>query len=449
MLAGSEGPGGIAFDNARLAMFVGSIALALILFDGGLQTELEQLGRPQLRAGLILATLGVVITAAVVAAFCVLALGMSPLQGLLVGSVLSSTDAAAVFSVLRARGVGLSPRLRSLIEFESGSNDPTAVFLTVAVISAAQLEAAEPWRLVLSFLFRMGGGVALGWLAGRVLVWLLNRIDLEYDGLYSVLTLAAVGTMFGAAEAAGTSGFVAVYVAGLTMAGRIFVHHRSIVRFHEGLAWLMQVTMFLVLGLLVYPSHLARGIWPALAISAVLMLVARPAATFPSLIGSGLSWRERHMVAWVGLRGAAPIILATFPLVAGLDTSGVIFNTVFVAVITSVLVQGPTVSLVARRLGIAEPVTEPLRSPIDVDLPRDPTFSVKRLQIEAGSEADGKKLLAIGGPDRPLIVLIRRQGCLFLPTGASPLAAGDELFALGSDESMRALGQVLRKPATP
>ena len=178
------------------------------------------------------------------------------------------------------------------------------------------------------------------------------------------------------------------------------------------------------------------------------MLVARPAATFPSLIGSGLSWRRRHMVARVGLRGqprsSSPPSARRRP-----RHLGVIFNTVFVAVITSVLVQGPTVSLVARRLGIAEPVTEPLRSPIDVDLPRDPTFSVKRLQIEAGSEADGTKLLAIGGPDRPLIVLIRRQGCLFLPTGASPLAAGDELFALGSDESMQALGQILRKPRIP
>lgn len=447
MLAGSEGPGGIAFDNARVAMFIGSLALAVILFDGGLQTDLGQLDRRLFRSGLLLSTAGVIVTAAVVAGFCVLALDMRPVEGLLIGAVLSSTDAAAVFSVLRARGVGLPQRLRALIEFESGSNDPTAVFLTVAVISAAQLEASGPWQLALSFLFRMGGGLALGWLAGRALVWLLNVIDLEHDGLYSVLTLAAVGTTFGLAEAAGTSGFMAVYVAGLTMTGRIFVHRRSITRFHEGLAWLMQVTMFLVLGLLVFPSQLAGELWFALAVSAVLILVARPLAAFLSLIGSGLTLRERHMVSWVGLRGAAPIILATFPMVAGLEASGTIFNMVFVAVITSVLVQGPTVSLVARRLGIAEPQPEFPLTPIDVDIPRDPAIAVKRLQIEPGAEADGKKLLAIGGPDRPLVILIRRQGRLFLPAGTSLLAAGDELYVLGSDESVGALSALVRAPA--
>ncbi|HSM52373.1 MAG TPA: TrkA C-terminal domain-containing protein, partial [Thermoanaerobaculia bacterium] len=182
-------------------------------------------------------------------------------------------------------------------------------------------------------------------------------------------------------------------------------------------------------------------------VSAVLILFARPLAAFLCLLGSRLTLRERHMVSWVGLRGAAPIILATFPMVAGLEASGTIFNMVFVAVITSVLVQGPTVSLVARRLGIAEPRPEFPLTPIEVDIPRDPAIAVKRLPIEPGSEADGKKLLAIGGPDRPLVILIRRQGRLFLPTGASLLAAGDELFVLGSDESVRALSALVRAPA--
>lgn len=446
MLAGSEGPGGIAFDNPRVAMFIGSLALAVILFDGGLQTDIGHLGKPLLRGGLLLSTAGVIVTAAVVAGFCVLALDMRPVEGLLIGAVLSSTDAAAVFSVLRARGVGLSQRLRTLIELESASNDPTAVFLTVAVISAAQLEFAGPGALVLSFVVRMGGGLAIGWLAGRALVWLLNVIDLEHDGLYSVLTLAAVGTTFGLAEAAGTSGFMAVYLAGLTMTGRVFVHRRSIVRFHEGMAWLMQVTMFLVLGLLVFPSRLVAEIWPAFAVSAVLILVARPLAVFVSLLRSGLAARERIMVSWVGLRGAAPIILATFPMVAGLDASGSMFNVVFVAVITSVLLQGPSVSFVARRLGIAEPRPEFPLTPIDVDIPRDPAIAVKRIPVSAGSEADGKKLLAIGGPDRPLVILIRRQGHLFLPTGTSLLAAGDELFVLGSDESILAMRALAAGP---
>jgi len=440
MLAGSEGPGGVAFDDPLTAMFVGSIALALILFDGGLQADIDQMDRSLLRSGILLSTVGVLLTAALVAGFSVLVMGMTPIEGLLLGAVLSSTDAAAVFAVLRGRGLALSQRLRLLIEFESGSNDPTAVFLTVSVISLVQMGPSEPAMLPLLFLYRIVVGGVLGWLAGRATTSLLNGIDLEHDGLYAVLTLAAVGATFGIAEVASTSGFMAVYVAGLTMSRRVFVHRRSILRFHEGLAWLMQVIMFLALGLLVFPSHLIAQAWPALGISAILIFVARPFAVFVSLLGSGLSIRERLMVAWVGLRGAAPIILATFPMVAGVAASDTIFNVVFVAVIMSVLVQGPSVGFVARLLGIAVPFAGDAPMPIDVDIPADIDLGIKRLTIEKGAEADGEKLLSIGGPSRPLVVLIRRQGWLFIPTGNTRLLAEDELYVLGSEESVHEMG---------
>jgi len=446
MLAGSEGLGGIEFDEPRIAMAIGSIALALILFDGGLQTDPKQLTQPLVRSGTLLATAGVGITAAIVAAFATFVLGMSLVEGLLLGAVLSSTDAAAVFSVLRSRGIGLSPHLRRLIEFESGSNDPTAVFLTVSAIAALQSGLVHPALIPLLFIYSLVGGALFGWIAGLALVRLLNWIDFEHDGLYPGLTLAAAGTIFGVAALGQISGFMAVYVAGLAMAGRVFVHKRSLVRFHDGLAWLMQVSMFLVLGLLVFPSHLVAQLWPAIGVSVVLMVVARPLAVFISLIHSGLTVREKMMVSWVGLRGAAPIILATFPMVAGLGVSDAIFNTVFVAVIASVLVQGPSVGFVARRLGIAEPlehVAPPI--PVEIDVPAERGMSIQRLHVDVGSRADGEKLLAIGGPSRPLVVLIRREGWLFIPTGNSRLLPGDELYVLGSAEAVQDMREVVQK----
>lgn len=447
MLAGSEGPGGIGFDNPRTAMFLGSIALALILFDGGLRTELGSLTPRLLRAGMLLSTVGVGVTAVVVASFSVMALGLSPLEGLLLGAVVSSTDAAAVFSVMRSRGIGLPERLQRLIEFESGSNDPTAVFLTVSAVSALAVPTSMDIRLLpLMFVYRMAGAAAIGWLGGLALVRVLNWIDLEYDGLYPVLTLAVAGSLFGLAELTQTSGFMAAYVAGLTMASRTFVHKRSLIRFHEGLGWLMQVAMFLVLGLLVFPSELMPQLGPAVGVSAVLILVARPFATYVALIGSGLGLREKTMVSWVGLRGAAPIILATFPMVAGLDVAHSVFNIVFVVVMMSVLVQGPSVSFVARRLGIAEPPPERTRSPIEIDIPHDLELALRKLTVAPSSAADGHRLLTIGGPERPLVALISRDGWLFIPTGSTRLSAGDQLYVLGSPDSvdeMRGLVEVV------
>ncbi len=447
MLAGSEGPGGIHFENPRTAMFLGSVALGLILFDGGLRTDLGLLTPRLLRTGILLSTVGVSVTAVIVALFSAVVFGLSPLEGLLLGAVVSSTDAAAVFSVLRSRGIGLSERLKHLIEFESGSNDPTAVFLTVSTVSALMTAGDIEARLLpLMFLYRMAGGAALGWLGGLALVRLLNWIDLEHDGLYPVLTLAAAGCLFGVSELAQTSGFMAVYVAGITMAGRTFVHKKSLVRFHEGLAWLMQVTMFLVLGLLVFPSELSEQFGPAIGISAVLILLARPLASFLALVGSGLTTREKVMVSWVGLRGAAPIILATFPMVAGLEISHAIFNIVFVVVIMSVLIQGPSVGPVARWLRVAEPSAQRVPDPIELDVPADLELSLRKLRVAPLSAAEGQKLLTIGGSERPLVTLIRRDGRLFVPTGNTKLAAGDELFVLGSSGSVREMRRVVEEP---
>lgn len=439
VLAGSEGAGGIAFDNPRIAMLVGSVALALILFDGGVQTDLASLTRPAMVRGALLASFGVMLTAAIVGGFAVLFLGMPLLEGLLLGAILSSTDAAAVFSVLRARRMAIPRHLRTLIEFESASNDPTAVFLTVTLIALLQGGAADGALIPLAFVYRLGAGAAIGYAAGRLLVALLNRIDLEHDGLYPVLTLAVLGVLFGVAEAARTSGFMAVYVAGLVLAGAVFVHRRSLIRFHEGMAWLMQITMFLLLGLLVFPSQLGAHALSGLAISAVLILVARPVAVLLCLLGSEYTLPERLLISWVGLRGAAPIILATFPMVAGLSASNSLFNIVFFAVVLSVLVQGPTAGLVARVLGLAEPQESVERAPIEVDVDAAGGMKLAKALVEAASVADGERLLSIGGPRYPLVFLLRRGERYYMPTGNTVLLAGDELHLVGSPESVAAM----------
>jgi len=369
----------------------------------------------------------------------VLVLDMPLVDGLLLGAILSSTDAAAVFSVLRSRSVGLPPRLRTLIEFESASNDPTAVFLTVMLIAIATGDAPAGAFVPLAFVLKLVGGGALGWFAGLGIVRVLNRIDLEHDGLYPVLTLAAAGVVFGVAEVVGASGFMAVYLAGLAMTGRVFAHRRSLLRFHEGVAWLMQIVMFLILGLLVFPSRLLDYALPGLVTSAVLMFVARPLAVMPLLIGSDFSVRERLLVAWVGLRGAAPIILSTFPLVAGLETAGPIFNTVFFAVVFSVLIQGPSAGAIARLLGVDVPLKRAERLPIEIDADAAMGMTISRLSVAPGSFADGSHLLDIGGPSMPLAILMRRQGWYFIPTGTTVLAGGDELHVLGTAEMIEAV----------
>lgn len=443
MLAGSEGPGGIPFDRPVIAVLIGSAALCFILFDGGLQTDLKNLDRDVATRGAILATIGVFLTAGIVGAFAVFVLDMPLVEGLLLGAILSSTDAAAVFSVLRSRSVGLHPRLRTLLEFESASNDPTAVFATVTLISLAQGMELSPALVPLSFLYRLAGGLLVGWLAGGLLVRLLNRIELEHDGLYPVLTLASIGVVFGIAEIIGTSGFMAAYLMGLSMAGRVFIHKRSLGRFHEGMSWLMQIAMFLLLGLLVFPSEILSRADSGLAIAAVLVFVARPAAVFLCMIGSKFTMRERVMLSWVGLRGAAPIILATFPLVAGLDSTGTIFNTVFFVVAFSVIVQGPTAGLLARWLGIEQPGQETPQMAVELDSAAMTGMSIASLTIGHGSRAHGRHLVDVGGPDQPLVVLVKRQGWHFIPTGGTVLLEGDDLEVLGTPEMIESMREIV------
>lgn len=445
MLAGSDGIGGIHFDDPSLAQALGIVALSYILFAGGLSTDWASV-RPVLAQGGLLATLGVFITAALAGGFATFVGGFTPLEGLLLGSIISSTDAAAVFSVLRSRKVSLRGNLKPLLELESGSNDPMAVLLTLACISLLQHPGETAGGLVPMMLVQLVLGAGLGYLLGRGMILLINHIRLEYEGLYPVLSLAMVLLIYGLSTIVQANGFLAVYVAGIVMGNHSFIHKRSLIRFHDGLAWLMQISMFLVLGLLVYPSKIAGVAGTGLVVTAFLMLAARPAAVFLTLIGSGMPHRERLMVAWVGLRGAVPIILATFPLLAGIAQAEMMFDIVFFVVLASALLQGTSIPQVARWLGVDAPMARVPVYPIECEPGGRVPCDLVDVEIRPDSAAAGKQLVELGLPEGALVVLINRGEEFIIPTGGTILNPGDRLLFLAAAAQLAQARAIIEAP---
>jgi len=438
VLAGSEGIGGIAFDDPNTTQFIGIAALALILFSGGLDTRWSSV-RPVLGAGLALSTVAVAFTAGVVGVVAMLLLGLPPLKGLLLGAIVSSTDAAAVFSVMRSRGIGLSKRLRRVLEFESGSNDPMAVFMTIGLLTLIMVPGTTLLDLVPMFFVQMAVGAVVGVALGHLAALVINRLDLAYDGLYPVFTVALALVVYGGTDLLGGNGFLAVYLAGMSMATHDFVHKRSILRFHDGVGWIMQITMFVALGLLVFPSDLIGVALPGLLIALVLVFVARPLGVFATLWWSSLSRREIAMISWVGLRGAVPVVLATYPMVFGLDDADLIFNVVFFAVGVSVLLQSPLIPYVARKLGVDEPVTQVTRYPLELEQTTTLDSDMVEVRVPAGSVAVGRKILELGLPEQALVVLIGRGGRFIVPRGATTIEAGDTLLLLSDKPGLDAV----------
>lgn len=445
MLAGSDGPGGIPFDNPALAQGLGIVALVFILFAGGLDTEWTEV-RPVLGPGVLLATVGTLITAAITGWFAAFALGVSWTEGALVGAIVCSTDAAAVFSSLRSRGIGLPQRLRSLLELESGSNDPMAVFLTIGMVQLLLNPETAAVSLLWLFVKQMSLGAVGGYLMGRAANVAVNRLRLEYEGLYPVLTLSLVLVTYGLIDWIGGSGFLAAYIAGIVLRRYDFIHKRSLIRFHDGVSWLMQITMFTVLGLQVFPSTLPRVAWSAIAVSLCLMLMARPIAVFLSLVGSWLNWRERTLVAWVGLRGAAPIILATFPLVYGIPRASLFFDVVFFIVLTSTLVQGTTMGWLGRRLGLASPSGEAAPDPLEIVATGG--RELLNVTVTPGSPAAGRRLMDLRLPTGALVILVERDGRSWIPTGGSELQARDRLMVLGGHDEHDVVRRVIGEDGT-
>jgi cell volume regulation protein A len=445
MLAGSDGPGGIYFDDARLAQSLGVVALALILFSGGLNTEWSSV-RPVLGKGLALSTGGVLITALLVGLFARGVLGFSLLEGVLLGAIVSATDAAAVFSVLRARSVGLKGHVRPLLELESGSNDPMAVFLTTGLIGIMTQPEARWFNLIPMFIQQMALGAALGYAIGKVMVLVINRLALEFEGLYPVLTLSLILLTYGVTAELGGNGFLSVYIAGLVMGKNDFIHKRSVMRFHDGLAWLMQIAMFLALGLLVFPSHLLPIVGLGLLSSLFLMLVARPVSVLVTLAFSGLGLNEKLMISWVGLRGAVPIVLATFPLLAGIPRAEMIFDLVFFIVLTSILLQGKSIPLFARWLKLEAPVRDKV-NPLELDSIAGITSQLVDVEVPRGSSIIGKQIVGAGFPKGALIVLIGRDDEFIVPNGGTVIEMGDRLLVLAGEEDLATTRSIVESEA--
>lgn len=435
MLAGSEGIGGISFDDPLAAQSIGVVALVFILFSGGLDTPVAEV-RGILGRGIVLSTLGVLITALLVAGGVLLLLDFSPAEAFLVGAIVASTDAAAVFSILRTQKIGLKGNTIPLLELESGSNDPMAIFLTIGAIELIQQPEMPVVNLLLIFAQQMTLGLIFGLIIGYLTAWGINRLRLQADGLYSVFTVGAV--LFGYAFAAilGGSGFLAVYIAGLVMSSQNFIHKSSLSRFHDALAWLMQISMFLGLGLLVFPSQLLPIATTGILIAVILIFVARPISVFIGLLFSQFDLRDKLMISWVGLRGATPIVLATFPLLAGVPQSDTIFNIVFFVVVVSVLLQGSTLIPVARLLGITVPLIQKPQYPFELVTNTDIRNELVEVPVLEGSPAIDRQIVNLGLPKSSLIVLISRGQEIIVPDGSTIIEQGDILLVLADRDAL-------------
>ncbi|PKH11618.1 MULTISPECIES: potassium/proton antiporter [Planomicrobium] len=442
MILGSDISGLIYFSNAEVAQLVGVVALIIILFEGGLQTQWKNI-RPVLGGSLVLATLGVLITTAVVAVAAYYVLGISVLEALLLGSIVGSTDAAAVFSVLA--GQNIKGRISSTLEAESGTNDPMAMFLTIAFIQLILTPDSSVFTMLGSFVLQMGVGGILGVGLGLLASWTINRIKLNASGLYAVLSVGFAIFIYSFTAILGGSGLLAVYLAALVIGTRDLTHSYSIISFNEGLAWLMQILMFVILGLLVFPSQLADWdlIWKGLVLSLVLIFIARPIAVFASTIFFDYSLNEKLFMSWAGLRGAVPIVLATFPMLAGLENSFLFFNVVFFIVLTSALLQGSTIPFFANKLKLnGRPSPKRIHS---LELVSMDKANAEMLEVELTSKSPfaGQLVQTIGLPKQTLISAIIRSGRLVMPTGTTKLKVGDVLYVLTEKKQVSKVKMVL------
>lgn len=444
MLAGSEGIGKIPFENYQIAHAIGTVALAFILFDGGLRSPLSRL-RMAWKPSAVLATLGVLVTSAATGLVAVYALDLSLLEGLLLGSIVGSTDAAAVFSLLRSAGLRLRARLGATLEIESGANDPMAIFLTVGLIQVLTGELPFGPKLLLLFALQMGVGLAVGVAVGRLSLILINRINLAAPGLYPVLTASCGAFAFGLAATLQGSGFLAIYIAGVVLGNSKLVFQRGTLLFHDGIAWAGQIAMFVVLGLLSTPSALVQVSGSGLLVAGALMLLARPIAVIPLLLPFKFSWRELALVSWVGLKGAVPIILATYPLISGIPAGPIIFNVVFFVVLLSAVVQGGTLPWVARLLKLEEPPEPEPPLSLEISSLREVDAEIVDYLIDGESRTAGRSLRELALPEGAVVALVARGKALIPPRGSTEIHQGDHIFIMVNGESRAPLDRVFAR----
>ena len=443
MLCGSDGLG-IKFENIHVALDIGTIALCIILFSGGLDTNISEI-RPVMAQGIVLATVGVLLTAFIsgviiwwVFGMTMASAGIGLLTSMLLASTMASTDSASVFSILRSKGLHLKNNLRPMLELESGSNDPMAYILVISLISIIKLEAAPNyWMVIGTFLLQLGIGAVLGFVFGKFSVRIINRIKIGNDSLYPILVFTFCIFIFSATYFAKGNGFLAVYIGGLVIGNSKFVHKRSSLNFFDGLAWMFQLIMFLTLGLLVNPHELLPIIIPGLIISFAMIFFERPLAVLVCLLlFPKMTSRDKAYISWVGLRGAVPIIFAIYPLVENVPHARLIFNIVFFCTLVSLVVQGTSLPLIARLLNltIRSRRLKKLRA-FDVDFSNDIKSVTTEIEITPNLLSNGNQLMNLPLPEHTLAVMVRRGENYFVPTGNTVLKVKDKILIITDDHS--------------
>ena len=424
LLLGEDGPGGIRYDDTRFTYLVGSLALAVILFDGGLRTRASHV-RGAVVPSLVLASIGVVLTAGLTALVASKLLHLPLLESLLLGTIVSSTDAAAVFFLIRSGGLHLERRSGATLELESGSNDPTAIFLAIGLTAllSGRVEGGA-WALVPQLLWVIGLGLMLGYAGGRAIVAALNRLSLP-AGLHPWLALAGAVALFALTNRLGGSGYLAVYLAGIIVANRPVRARSDVLAVQDAITWFAQLVMFLLLGLLATPHELLDVLWPALGVAAFLMLVARPAAVIACLAPFGYRWQELGFISWVGLRGAVGIFLASIPLLAALPHARLYFDVAFVVVLVSLLVQGWTLRRAAHAFGVAVPRADPNTRRIQLDLPGQLEYELVGYRVAPGSAS----LRGAPLPGRVRLAMVVREGRILLPDADEAIALAPNDYA--------------------
>tara|TARA_R110000823_G_scaffold295431_1_gene414542 strand:+ start:13880 stop:15325 length:1446 start_codon:yes stop_codon:yes gene_type:complete len=433
MLAGSDGIGGIYFDNPSVAQFIGVVSLNFILFSGGLDTNWSSI-KPVLWQGISLSTLGVLLTAVSMGTFVWAITDFTIYEGLLLGAIISSTDAAAVFSILRGKNLALRNNLRPTLELESGSNDPMAYVLTIAFLALVMNPDQSLFSIIPLFLKQMIIGGIAGLLFGMASKYVINKIKLGFEGLYPVLVISLMFITFSGTDALGGNGFLAVYLCAVYLGNQDLIHKKTILKMFDGLAWLMQIVLFLTLGLLVYPTEILPILGIGLLISLFQIFIARPISVFLSLTPFKMKMRRRFYISWVGLRGAVPIVFATYPLIAGIEKANMIFNIVFFISLSSVLIQGTTLSVIAKWLNVALPEDSKPKSPLDDLLSETAKAIMVEIKMPENGIAVNKKIVDLHFPKTALIAMINRDNKFITPSGATEIFAEDTLVVLSDTQ---------------
>ena len=438
MLFGSDGLG-LQFSNPQIAQFIGMIALSIILFSGGMDTKLSEI-KPIASQGVVLATLGVLVTTAITGYFIFWLTGLvagyetlTLAESLLMAAVMSSTDSASVFSILRSKGVYLKQRLRPTLELESGSNDPMAYMLTIILIAYIQSNGMDFQEGAISLIIQLGLGLIAGYILGKVSVWIINRVNVENQSLYPILLLAVIFFIFSITSLLKGNGYLAVYIAGLVVGNTKIIHKKSIVTFFDGFTWLWQIVMFITLGLLVNPHELLPVAGIGLTVGIFMIIFARPITVFLCLLPfRNFTTKAKLYISWVGLRGAVPIIFATYPLIAGIENANLIFNVVFFITILSLLVQGTTVTHVARWLHLTDAPER--KDEFGIELPEEIKSAMSEIDITKEVLSHGNKLMQLKLPDHTLAVMVKRDGKYFIPKGNTELHENDKLLMISDND---------------